>query len=79
MTVPSAPASRHVPAEAVKRLLAQLTDSHVMSTGPPDEVLRRSEMSARRDLCVSDLREYVSECVQLHGRWTSSQSVNPCG
>ncbi|PYQ96531.1 MAG: hypothetical protein DMF97_15280 [Acidobacteria bacterium] len=65
--------------EPVKSVLAQTADRNAMSICPRDEVLRRSDMSAGRDLSVSDFREHVSELVQLRSRWTSSQSVNPCG
>ena len=79
MTEPSAAASRHVATEPVKGLLAQTADRNAMSIGPRDEVLRRSQMSAGRDLSVSDFREHVSELGQLRARRTSAQSVNPCG
>jgi len=79
MTVPDAAASRNMLTEAVKSLLAQAADRNAMSIGPRDEVLRPAEKSAGRDLRVSDFREHVTELDQLGPRWTSSQSVNPCG
>jgi hypothetical protein len=72
MTVPSAPASRYVPSEAGTHGLGQTAHRDTVSISPRDEVLRRSEMSASRDLRVAGVHERVSEPVQRRSRRTRS-------
>jgi hypothetical protein len=77
MAVAWAPASRQVTTEALKRLPGQRANGRAVALRPTDEVLRRSEVSAGRDLGKARFGQGVRKSLKQRTGGTISQGVNP--
>jgi hypothetical protein len=71
-----ASASTEVAAELCERLLVHLLNRQAVPIGPVDEVLRRSQISARSNRGVARFRQCMGKPVEQGSRRTITKSPN---